>query len=91
MREPDLERDGWCLDDGEERHREAPATFWIPDAESREELQPGDYAKLIFRIAVDDGDAGASVERMWVIVRERTLGAYLGVLDNDPDRSVRGM
>jgi len=26
-----------------------------------------------------------SVERMWVVVRERVPGGYLGVLNNDPD------
>jgi hypothetical protein len=85
MREPDIELDGWCLADGEERHSEAPTDFWIPSAEERERLQPGDYAKLIFHIAVDDREAPVSVERMWVVVRERLPGTYLGVLDNDPD------
>lgn len=85
MQEPDIERDGWCLDDGEERHREAPKEFWLPSAEAREGLQPGDYAKLIFHISVDDDEAPASVERMWVVVRERIPGGYLGTLDNDPD------
>lgn len=85
MQEPDIERDGWCLDDGEERQREAPNKFWVPSADEREGLQPGDYAKLIFRISVDDGEAPVSVERMWVVVRERIPGGYLGTLDNDPD------
>lgn len=85
MREPDFDVDGWCLDDGEEYHRAAPDTFWIPGREAREGLQPGDLAKLIFRINVDDPEAPVAVERMWVLVRERTPGGYLGVLDNDPD------
>ena len=61
MRAPDFETDGWCLDDGEERHREAPDTFWIPDLEMRRVLRRGDFAKLIFRIAVAGNE---EVERM---------------------------
>jgi hypothetical protein len=85
MREPDFDIDGWSLDDGEEYHRNAPDTFWIPDREAREGLQPGDLAKLIFVISVDDPDDPVTVERMWVLVRERIPGGYLGILDNDPD------
>jgi hypothetical protein len=84
MRAPSFVRDGWCLEDGEKLHREAPATFHIPDLALREILQPGDLAKLIFRIAVEDDEHGA-VERMWVIIRERVPGGYVGMLDNDPD------
>jgi hypothetical protein len=85
MREPDFNLDGWCLDDGEEYHRAAPGTFWIPPREAREGLQPGDLAKLIFRISVDDADESVAVERMWVLVRESIPGGYLGILDNDPE------
>jgi hypothetical protein len=84
MRAPDFKKDGWCLDDGEERHRAAPKTFLIPDLAVRKLLQPGDYAKLIFEIAVED-DEYPSVERMWVIVRERTANGYVGMLDNEPN------
>lgn len=84
MREPDFDVDGWCLDDGEEYHRTASATFWIPTREAREALQPGDLAKLIFCISVDDPDKPVAVERMWVLVRGLTEGGYLGILDNDP-------
>jgi hypothetical protein len=84
MRAPDLERDGWCLDDGEQRNREAPETFHIPDLALRKILQPGDFAKLIFEIAVE-GEEHPAVERMWVIIRERTDSGYIGMLDNEPD------
>ena len=84
MREPSWEIDGWELENGEDRHREAPESFWIPKLEHREALYPGDYAKLIFRIAFDDPDDPVSVERMWVIVRERTPWGYFGILRNEP-------
>ena len=85
MREPSWEIDGWELDSGEERHREAPETFWIPERAHREALYPGDYAKLIFRISVASDDDPVSVERMWVVVRERTPRGYIGLLRNEPD------
>ncbi|WP_428681086.1 hypothetical protein [Sphingopyxis sp.] len=85
MREPDFEIDGWCLEDGEARHADAPETFWLPEQQRREGLQPGDFAKLIFRISVDNATESVAVERMWVLVRERTSRGYLGVLDNEPD------
>ena len=84
MREPDFIIDGWCLEDGEEYHRRAPMTFPIPDLEVRQILQPGDFAKLIFKIAVDNDEEPEAFERMWVIVRERTSEGYFGMLDNEP-------
>jgi hypothetical protein len=84
MREPHIDIDGWCLEDGEERHHAAPGTFWIPDRARRENLQPGDLAKLIFSVRIDNPEDPIAVERMWVIVRERVPGGYMGVLDNDP-------
>ena len=85
MREPDFDIDGWCLEDGEAYHIAAPHTFWIPERQRRESLEVGDLAKLIFRISVDNAAENVSVERMWVLVRERTPDGYLGVLDNEPD------
>lgn len=84
MRLPDWEIDGWCLEDGEQIHHEAPDTFWLPPLAQRTALQSGDLAKLIFRIAVQ-GHEPVSVERMWVIVRSAILGGYVGMLDNEPD------
>jgi uncharacterized protein YegJ (DUF2314 family) len=71
----------YTLDDGEEIHREAPDTFWLPDAEERRKLQPGQIVKLIFRIEVGDE---VHVERMWVKVKGQSPTGYIGELDNDP-------
>ena len=84
MREPDFDIDGWCLEDGEALHREAPNTFWLPDLERRDALQTGDLAKLVFRISVENDEEPVAVERMWVLVRGRVGNNYFGVLDNDP-------
>jgi hypothetical protein len=83
MRAPDLIEDGWCLNDGEALHEQAPKTFLIPDLALRKILQPGDFAKLVFEIAIQDEHP--AVERMWVIIRERTAGGYIGMLNNEPD------
>ncbi len=83
MRMPAFETDGWRLNDGEQLHREAPATFEIPDIELRKILQPGDFVKLIFEFDEVPG-APDPVERMWVIIREKISGGYIGMLDNTP-------
>ncbi len=54
MRFPSMAIDGWQLLDGEEHHRWAPATFSIPTRLEREGLRAGDFAKLMFEIAVGD-------------------------------------
>jgi hypothetical protein len=83
MRMPSFEMDGWRLKDGEQLHRDAPATFHIPDLLLRKLLDPGDYAKLVFEIDIE-GEEFPSVERMWVIIREKISGGYVGMLENKP-------
>lgn len=77
-----LERDGWQLESGVERHLEAPDTFAIPDEELRQRLVPESHAKLIFTLEKPDGTC--VVERMWVRITGYTEDAYEGVLDNEP-------
>ena len=84
LRAPDLHRNGWRLLDGEQLNRGASETFHIPDLALRRNLQLGDFAKLVFEIALQ-GEKYPSVERMWVVIRGRTPNGYLGVLDNEPD------
>jgi hypothetical protein len=70
----------WTLLDAVEQNAAHPRSFFIPSAEVREGLAPGDRVKLVFVERRDDGG-----ERMWVTVTERTSdGGYVGRLDNDP-------
>lgn len=86
---PTIERDGWTLLSGEERHALSPEGFRIPGRSERESLSPGDAAQLLFDIETKDGglviDRG--VDRMWVIVRRRTGDIYSGILDSDPGQA----
>jgi hypothetical protein len=81
-----LDNDGWELISAEDRYATHPDTFQIPAREERENLAPGDAAKLLFDIETrEEGrivDRG--VDRMWVIVKDRTEGGYVGVLDSNP-------
>lgn len=81
-----LDSDGWELISAEDRNAAHPDTFHIPAREKRESLAPGDAAKLLFDIETrEEGrvvDRG--VDRMWVIVKGRTEGGYIGVLDSNP-------
>lgn len=83
MRTPDLHEDGWALESAVDYHQLHPETFQIPDEQVRRTLRPGDFAKLIFAIAVEDGDEPI-YERMWVVVREVAGDTYFGLLDNEP-------
>lgn len=86
MRLAALETDHWELESGEERHAGNPDSFWIPTRCEREQLQPGQAAKLLFCVeaTMPDGPVEVGVERMWVFVTERVNGKYVGVLDNEP-------
>jgi hypothetical protein len=69
--------------DAEERHREAPRSFFIPSREERESLEPGGLAQLLFEV-VQPARGEPSAERMWVEVRARDRSGYVGVLTNVP-------
>jgi hypothetical protein len=84
MPAPDLDDDGWALESAVEYHQLEPETFDIPDEQARRGLQPGDFAKLIFVIAVEE-DEEPITDRMWVVVREVAESGYFGLLDNEPD------
>lgn len=77
----------WILANAEILSAESSETFSIPSKKERENLLPGEYAKLIFRTS-QSTEAGASQqpsgERMWVKITKRTPEGYDGLLDNDP-------
>ena len=83
---PKKDGHGWTLVSVEGRYADHPDTFEIPSQDERSSLLPGDGAKLLFDIETRENgrviDRG--VDRMWVIVRSRREGRYLGVLDSDP-------
>lgn len=65
----------YYLIDCVKRNKVNPATFHIPNKEERQNLQIGDYAKLIFN----------DKERMWVqITKKVSSEKYQGSLANDP-------
>jgi glyoxylase-like metal-dependent hydrolase (beta-lactamase superfamily II) len=71
----------YVLEDGEKSHQQYPDTFEIPSKEERQNLKAGQTVKLMFRITAD---GKTQTERMWVIVKGKQQGGYLGILDNDP-------
>ena len=81
-----LEKDGWALESGEERHARDPTQFELPSRRERDALAPGVAAKLLFVIETREGGSlvDRGVDRMWVIVKRRAGNAYVGVLANDP-------
>lgn len=83
---PTIETDGWTLISALARHEANPGSFDLPSQTSREQLRPGDAAKLLFDLeSKENGEVfDRGVDRMWVIVRGRTKVGYEGVLDNNP-------
>jgi hypothetical protein len=59
-----------------------------PPAETRENLEIGMHAKLLFRFRGETADRlDGDTERMWVLVTEVNDGNYVGTLANDPSTS----
>jgi hypothetical protein len=78
----------WWLQDGEALHAEHPRSFFIPPAERRRALRPGDLVRLGFAFGPHaDRDGEGHVERMWVQVLECEDGRRArGRLRNSPVR-----
>lgn len=79
-----LDEDFWELISAEERAK-ASKSFEIPSFEERESLVVGRAAQLLFNIEYDDkGFVRNQIERMWVIVAERSPPFYVGRLISQP-------
>ena len=63
---------------GIESNREHPDSFWVPSADEKAELRPGDLVKLMWLVKRDAG------ERMWVRVTHRDGSRLVGSLENWP-------
>lgn len=81
-------RRGWTLLSAEARRASHP-DFVLPSLDERMSVGVGQAVKLLFDIETrEDGQVvDRGVDRMWVIVRRRAGGRYVGVLDSDPGRA----
>lgn len=80
------------IDSGLDRHREHPDSFWVPSANEKAELRPGDQVKLMWSVK----RMKASGERMWVMITHRDGDRLKGTLENwamfvhlDPGETVK--
>lgn len=78
------------IESGQASHDKWPESFWVPDAEERALLCPGDLVKLMWSVKRSPG------ERMWVKILHRDGDELVGRLRNwpvyvhlDPDSIVR--
>jgi hypothetical protein len=73
----------WRLVSGVKQNREHPESFWIPDEEAKQAIEPGVLVKLFFDMRNGlDGDRWA--ERMWVEVIAVKQHHIIGMLKNEP-------
>lgn len=66
--------------DAQAMHLVNPLSFEVPSQAELREVEPGWYVKLGF----PTGDRNIKIERMWVLVTERTPTGGRGELNNDP-------
>lgn len=66
------------IDSGLDRHRDHPDSFWVPSADEKAELRPGDRVKLMWSVK----RMQATGERMWVTVTHRDGDQLTGKLEN---------
>ena len=83
---PTLARDGWELENAEERLPRHSIQFQLPSREERTDLHEGAQVVLLFRFRDDAGAGdGEGVERMVVSI-DRVAGAtYEGTLQSRPE------
>jgi hypothetical protein len=106
MTHPDAEallaQGGWSLGDAQERHREHPDTFLLPDAAELDAIGPGSMIYLLFDVVdqADDARDGLSpwdvngvqqlatfTERMWLFVERVDGDRIQGFLESMPTAS----
>jgi hypothetical protein len=75
--------DRWHLESGVKRNREHPQSFWIPDEEEKQAIEPGVFVKLMFDTTNLWGRRNWG-ERMWVEVVAIKKRHIVGVLRNQP-------
>jgi uncharacterized protein YegJ (DUF2314 family) len=75
--------DRWHLESGIKRNREHPQSFWIPDEEEKQAIEPGVFVKLMFDTTDLWGRRNWG-ERMWVEVVAIKKRHIVGVLRNQP-------
>jgi len=66
------------IESGLERHLEYPDSFEVPSYEDKQDLRPGDRAKLMWAVK----RMPAQAERMWVTITDRDGDKLIGTLDN---------
>lgn len=66
------------LESGVESSRDHPETFWIPSADEKAALRPGDDVRLMWSVRRSHG------ERMWVRITQRNGDEFTGTLENWP-------
>ncbi|WP_336156711.1 hypothetical protein [Amycolatopsis sp. VC5-11] len=68
----------WKLKSGVKLNRLHPGSFWIPEEEEKDAIEPGTVVKLMF----DQSDGWS--EKMWVIVEKVGNRTFVGSLANRP-------
>ena len=81
----DSDADAWELEDAEERNRNAPDIYPIPDIAARKSCRTDDRVQLLFLFrGRDKHGAFIQSERLAVIVREVSPAGYSGILAAGP-------
>ena len=78
-----MKRHSWHLENAFEIQKESPYTFYLPPQTSIDKLEKGDLVKLIFKF-YSDAPKAPNAERMWVIIKEKNKGKFIGELNNQP-------
>lgn len=78
----------WRLSDAEALHAEHPRSFFIPPADRRRALRPGELVKLGFEYGPHaDREGEGHVERIWIeVIDQSEDGGARGLLRNSPFR-----